>query len=50
MNSMDPAWIGRSFDTDLLIFRSLFAIDSNTNLPVSTQYILATDGIGGLQW
>jgi hypothetical protein len=41
---------GRSLDTDLLIFRSLFAIDSNTNLPVPSQYILSTDGQGGLTW
>ena len=41
---------GRSLDTDLLIFRSLFAIDSNTNLPVPSQYILSTDGRGGLTW
>lgn len=32
------------------IFRSLFAIDSNTNLPVPAQYILTTDGQGGLNW
>lgn len=50
-DSMDPfALSGRSLDTDLLILRSLFAIDSNTNLPVSTSYILATDGRGGLDW
>jgi hypothetical protein len=48
---MDPfALDGRSLDTDLLILRSLFAIDSNTNLPVSTTYILGTDGRGGLDW
>ncbi len=48
---MDPfAANGRSLDTDLLILRSLFAIDSNTNLPVSTAYILGTDGRGGLDW
>lgn len=48
---MDPfALNGRSLDTDLLIFRSLFAIDSNTNLPVSSTYILGTDGLGGLNW
>ena len=49
--SMDPfALNGRSIDTDLLIFRSLFAIDPNTNLPVSSQSLLSTDGRGGLQW
>lgn len=48
---MDPfALNGRSIDTDLLIFRSLFAIDPNTNLPVSSQSLLSTDGQGGLQW
>lgn len=48
---MDPfALNGRSLDTDLIIFRSLFAINSNTNLPVSSQYILGTDGLGGLNW
>ncbi len=48
---MDPyAQSGRSLDTDLLILRSLFAIDSNTNLPVSTSFILGTDGRGGLDW
>lgn len=48
---MDPfAPNGRSLDTDLLILRSLFAIDSNTNLPVSTTFILGTDGRGGLNW
>jgi hypothetical protein len=48
---MDPfALNGRSLDTDLIIFRSLFAINSNTNLPVSSTYILGTDGLGGLNW
>ncbi len=48
---MDPfALNGRSLDTYLVIFRSLFAIDSNTNLPVSSTYILGTDGLGGLNW
>jgi hypothetical protein len=48
---MDPfALNGRSLDTDLIIFRSLFAINSNTNLPVSSSYILGTDGMGGLNW
>lgn len=40
----------RSLDTDLLILRSLFALDPNTNLPISTNYILSTDGLGGLVW
>lgn len=48
---MDPFQLnGRSFDTDLIILRSLFAIDTTTNLPVSTLHILATDGQGGLVW
>lgn len=48
---MDPFSLnGRSLDTDLLILRSLFAIDSNTNLPISAQYILTADGQGGLSW
>ena len=48
---MDPfVSNGRSFDTDLLIFRSLFAIDPTTNLPEPAQTILASDGQGGLQW
>jgi hypothetical protein len=48
---MDPFSLdGRSLDTDLLILRSLFAIDSNTNLPVAAQYILTADGQGGLGW
>jgi len=51
LNSMDPFYQGgRSLDTDLLILRSLFAIDSNTNLPIPTQYLLTTDGQGGLTW
>lgn len=48
---MDPFSAGgRSLDTNLLILRSLFAIDSRTNLPISTQYLLTTDGQGGLAW
>lgn len=48
---MDPfSPNGRSLDTDLLILRSLFAIDSNTNLPITAQYLLTTDGNGGLKW
>lgn len=35
---------------DPLIFRSLLAIDPNTNLPISTNYILSTDGIGNIKW
>lgn len=48
---MDPyVQQNRSLDTDLLILRSLFALDPNTNLPISTGYILSTDGLGGLDW
>ena len=48
---MDPyIQQNRSLDTDLLILRSLFALDPNTNLPISTNYILSTDGLGGLLW
>ena len=48
---MDPfSPNGRSLDTDLLILRSLFAIDSNTNLPITSQYLLTTDGKGGIIW
>ncbi len=48
---MDPyVQQNRSLDTDLLILRSLFALDPNTNLPISTNYILSTDGLGGLLW
>ena len=48
---MDPyIQQNRSFDTDLLILRSLFALDPVTQLPISTGYILTTDGLGGLSW
>lgn len=48
---MDPFSLnGRSLDTDLLILRSLFAIDSNTNLPIPAKYLLTTDGNAGLLW
>lgn len=48
---MDPyTYNGRSFDTELLILRSLFALNPDTNLPISTNYVLTTDGIGGLVW
>jgi hypothetical protein len=39
-----------SVDNGLLIFRSLFAINPTTNLPISSQYIFSADGIGGIQW
>jgi hypothetical protein len=32
------------------IFRSLFAIDPTTFLPISSQYTLVTDGLGGIVW
>jgi hypothetical protein len=32
------------------IFRSLFAIDPITYLPISSQYTLVTDGLGGIVW
>ena len=48
---MDPFQLnGRSLDTDLIILRSLFAIDTVTNLPISSLHILGTDGQGGLNW
>lgn len=48
---MDPRFFSRKgYDTDLLILRSLFALNPQTNLPISTNYILTTDGIGGLVW
>ena len=35
---------------DLTLYRSLLAIDPRTNYPISTNYILSTDGVGDLQW
>ena len=32
------------------LYRSLLAIDPNTNLAVSTNYIISTDGIGDIKW
>lgn len=40
----------RSYDTEMLILRTLFALDPDTNMPISTNYIVTTDGIGGLVW
>ena len=40
----------RSYDTENLIMRTLFALDPTTNLPISTNYVVSTDGIGGLVW
>ena len=48
---MDPfSQLRRSYDTDMLILRSLFALNPDTNLPISTNFIVTTDGIGGLNW
>lgn len=41
---------GHSYDTDLLVLRTLFALNPDTNLPISTNYVVTTDGIGGLVW
>ena len=35
---------------DPTIFRSLLAIDPNTNFPISTNFILSTDGVGVISW
>ena len=35
---------------DPTIYRSLLAIDPNTNFPISTNYVLSTDGFGNLSW
>jgi hypothetical protein len=32
------------------LYRSLLAVDPNTNFPISTNYILSTDGIGNISW
>ena len=40
----------QSYDTQMLILRTLFALDADTNLPISTNYVVTTDGIGGLVW
>ncbi len=40
----------RSYDTEMLILRTLFALDPDTNMPISTNFVLTTDGIGGLVW
>ena len=45
---MDPfSQTGRS---DLVILQSFYAIDSNTNLPITARYLLTTDGKGGIIW
>lgn len=40
----------QSYDTQMLILRTLFALDPDTNMPISTNYVVTTDGIGGLVW
>ena len=48
---MDPfSQIRQSYDTEMLILRTLFALNPDTNLPISTNFIVTTDGIGGLVW
>jgi hypothetical protein len=50
---MDALGLGpykSGWNTDLLILRSLFALDPNTGQPISTTFLLTTDGIGGLTW
>ena len=48
---MDPRLYGkRGYDMDLTVFRSLFALDPNTNIPISTNLLMTSDGIGGIQW
>ncbi len=48
---MDPYQHSRqSYDTELLILRTLFALNPDTNLPISTNFIASTDGLGGLIW
>ena len=48
---MDPRLYGkRGYDIDLTVFRSLFALDPNTNIPISTNLLMTSDGIGGIQW
>ncbi len=40
----------RSYDTESVILRTLFALDPDTNMPISTNYVVTTDGEGGLVW
>lgn len=50
---MEPFGLGpykSGWNTDLLILRSLFALDPTTGQPISTNFVLTTDGIGGLVW
>ena len=48
---MDPRYTFRKgYDTDLVILRSLFALDPLTNLPISSFASPVANGIGGIQW
>ena len=47
---MDFSQLRQSYDTEMLILRTLFALNPDTNLPISTNFIVTTDGIGGLVW
>lgn len=47
---MDYSQLRQSYDTEMLILRTLFALNPDTNLPISTNFIVTTDGIGGLVW
>ena len=48
---MDPfSQYRRSYDTEMIILRTLFALNPDTNLPISTNFVVTTDGIGGLLW
>jgi len=48
---MDPRMYSRKgYDMDLTVLRSLFALDPNTNIPISTNWLMTADGIGGVQW
>ena len=48
---MDPRMNSRrGYDMDLTVLRSLFALDPNTNIPISTNWLMTADGIGGVQW
>lgn len=40
----------KSYDSQSLIMRTLFALDPDTNMPISTNYIVSTDGLGGVTW
>ena len=40
----------KSYDSQSLIVRTLFALNPDTNMPISANYVVTTDGLGGLQW